>query len=138
MDVYLAGYANRLWRDKFIEQIDNDVEVYDPWIENYVSLNGAGKADQVARELEMIEECELIVFYLCKEWESRFSTLQLGDAVGRGKQVVICISDAIDGEAKIRRYCEYRGVIVTTNLEDLVTTVEEYLAEVELCSADLE
>jgi hypothetical protein len=136
-DVYLAGYPDISWRESFLSLIDESITVYDPIIDEYKRLNHEEKADLVASELEFIEKSEIIVFYLCKKWQSYFSMLQLGDAVGRGKQVVICIADTIDSEEKIRRYCEYRGIIVVESLDDLVSTVEEYLAEVELCAVNL-
>ncbi len=136
-DVYLAGYPDVSWRKSFLSLVDEDVTVYDPIIDEYKDLNHKEKANLVASELESIEISEIIVFYLCKNWQSYFSMLQLGDAAGRGKQVVVCIADAIDSEEKIRRYCEYRGIIVVENLDDLASTVEEYLAEVELCSVNL-
>ena len=136
-DVYLAGYSDANWRDTFVSQLDSDINVYDPIVHNYKELDTAEKADLVAREMETIEQSDLIVFYFCKEWQSYFSVLQLGDAVGRGKQVIVCIADKIESEEKIRRYCEYRGIIVVENLDDLVSTTEEYLAEVELCAVNI-
>ena len=133
MDVYLAGYADKEWRSEFMSSISNDIKVFDPMIQNYDELDEGEYADQVARELELAETSEVVVFYLDENWKSYFSMIQLGDTVGRGKQVVVCMPNDIESEAKIRRYCEYRGIGIADNLEDLVSSVEELLAETELC-----
>lgn len=133
MDVYLAGYADGAWRDEFVRQISNDIDVFDPIIQGYDKLDTDEHANQVAKELELAETGEMVVFYLDQNWKSYFSMLQLGDMAGRGQQVVVCIPNKIDSEQKIRWYCEYRGIAVVESLEDLVELAEEMLAEAELC-----
>jgi len=32
-------------------------------------------------------------------------------------------------EEKIRRYCEFRGVIIVESLDDLIVSIETYLTE---------
>ena len=59
--------------------------------------------------------------------------LELGDSVAMDKQVVVCLDGDVQGKDKIKRYCEYKGVFVVTSLEDLITTVEEYIAQIDLC-----
>jgi len=139
IDVYLAGYADAEWREDFKERIARDITIYDPFIQSYESLNTDGKAEQVAREFESIDNCKLIIFYLCKEWDSHYSMIQLGDAVGKGKQVVVHVELGMDSAEKITRYCEYRGIIVVNIMEDLVENVEEFLAQSEMAeSLDLD
>ena len=132
MDVYLAGYANTKWREEFKNTIARDIEIFDPIDSRYNEFTPSEKSNQIAKELEHIERCEIIVFYFCPEWDSCYSILQLGDAVGRGKQVVVCIIPGDGSEEKIRRYCEYRGVVTVNNLEDLIVNTEEYLGQVEI------
>lgn len=138
-DVFLAGYADAEWRTEFKERIARDIVILDLYDANYPLLMEDGKAELVAQELESIEDCELVVFYLCKEWNSPYSMLQLGDAVGRGKQVIVHIGAGVSGATKIMRYCEYRGVVFVRNMDDLVENVEEYLSQSEMTkSLDLE
>jgi hypothetical protein len=132
-DVYLGGYAGTEWRNKFSDMIGDDITIFDPIEDGYDQFDDVQKANLVAKELQHIEESQIIIFYLTKEWNSQFSMLELGDAVGRGKQVVVCIDGKIDGEEKIRRFCEYRGVLFVDNLDDLVTVTEEFLGQIELC-----
>jgi hypothetical protein len=134
-DVYLGGYADERWREEFCNGLnDEDITIFDPMHDDYGTFNESEKANQVAQELEMIESSSVIVFFLDPEWKSYFSMLQLGDAVGRGKQVIVCISGSIESEEKIRRYCEYRGALVADNIDDLVTYTEECLGQMELCN----
>lgn len=137
MDIYLAGYADPKWRDEFNRQISNDINVFDPLVHNYKNLDDEERANQVAKEFELSETSEVVVFYFDENWKSYFSMVQFGDIVGRGQQVIACIPNKIESEEKVRRYCEYRGVIITASLEELVSTVEEMLAESELCEANV-
>ena len=132
MDVYLAGYADTKWREEFKNTIARDIEISDPFDSKYNEFTSSEKANQIAKELENIENCQVVVFYFCPEWDSCYSILQLGDAVGRGKQVTVCLIPGSGTEEKIRRYCEYRGVLIVSNLEDLVVNTEEYLAQLDI------
>lgn len=132
-DVYLGGYTDTGWRNSFCDSLSEDISVFDPIVEGYEDFDITQKANQVAQELEMIETSSVVVFYLHENWKSYFSMLELGDAVGRGKQVIVCIDTPIDSEEKIRRYCEYRGMIIVSSLDELVTTVEECIGQMELC-----
>lgn len=134
-DVYLTGYAKTEWRTEFRNRVARDITVFDPIDPNYDSFDGTEKANQVAKELGNIEDCELIVFYLCKDWNSPYSMLKLGDAVGRGKQVFVLIEPGTISEEKIKRYIEYRGALAVTNMEDLVENVEECLAQADMVKA---
>ena len=134
-DVYLTGYANTEWRTEFKDRIARDVTVFDPFDPKYQTFNDTEKANQVAKELENIENSEVVIFYLCREWDSAYSMLKLGDAVGRGKQVIVLVEEDTKSVDKITRYCEYRGVLVVTNMEDLVENVEECLAQADMVKA---
>ncbi len=136
MDVYLAGYADTKWREDFKNTIARDIEIFDPFDKKYNDFTPSEKANHIAKEFTYVEQSEVVVFYFCPEWNSCYSILQLGDAVGRGKQVSVCLIPGTDSEEKLRRYCEYRGVIVVDNLEDLVLNTEEYLAQLEILDAD--
>ena len=132
-DVYLGGVVDNSWIQKFKEQISNDISVFDPQIDGYDDFSDGELANQVAKEMSYMEnECNIIVFYLNNCYEGVASLLELGDCVGRDKSVIVCLEGEVLGETKIRRYCEFRGVIVTNTIEDLVTTVEEYLGQIEL------
>ena len=132
-DVYLGGIVDRTWRETFKNTISADIKVFDPVIDKYDTLNESERANESAREVLAAEKCALVVFYLDSSWLGQSNMLELGDAVGRGKQVVVCLVDKVIGDEKIRRYCELQGVIVVQSLDELVTTVEEYLAELAMC-----
>jgi len=134
-DVYLSGNADTGWRNDFKDRVARDITIFDPIDPKYSSFDEDEKANQIAKELETIEDSELVVFYLCSEWKSFYSMLKLGDAVGRGKQVIVLIEPGTESEEKITRYCEYRGVLVVDNMEDLVENVEECLAQADLIKA---
>ncbi len=132
-EVYLGGVVDNSWIQKFKEQVSNDISVFDPQIDGYDDFSDEELANQVAKEMAYMEnECNIIVFYLNDIYEGVASLLELGDCVGRDKSVIVCLEGQVLGETKIRRYCEFRGVIVTNTIEDLVTTVEEYLGQIEL------
>jgi len=134
-DIYLTGYTNTEWRTEFKNRIARDITVFDPIDPKYDSFNASQKANQVAKELKNIEDSEVVLFYLCREWDSAYSMLKLGDAVGRGKQVIVLIDADTKSAEKITWYCEYRGVLVVNNMDDLIENVEEYLAQADLVKA---
>ena len=134
-DVYLGGALDSTYLSEFKKQISADISVFDPTVDNYEHLNDVEKANQVAKELiYMEEEAKLVIFYFNSKWQGVSSLIELGDCAGRGKSVIVCIDGEVEGGERIRRYCEFRGIIITDSLEDLITTVEEYMAQVELCS----
>ena len=142
-DVYLGGLAENDWRENFKSKIGTDVGIFDPMVDGFDRYDDSERANQTAREFtHMQDQCALVVFYFKKNWLGINSLLQLGDSVGRGKQVFVCI-DGSNGkpetldEEKIRNYCDYTGAPVLTSLNDLVMTVEEYLAELEMCGEDM-
>ncbi len=132
-DVYLGGVVDDFWMREFREQISNDISVFDPQVDGYEDLSEGELANQVAKEMiHMEDECNIIVFYLNDHYEGVASLLEIGDCVGRGKPVIVCLNQDVWGWEKIRRYCGFRGVIVVETIEDLVRSVEEYLGQIEL------
>lgn len=131
-DVYLGGVTSPEWRREFKSQVSSDINVFDPYVENFSKLKASDKSEQIAREFYFMDQSNLIVFYLNSR-SSKSARMQIGDAVGNDKQVVVCLDGAVKGKTFIRRYCDYRGVVITESLEELVSTVEEYAAELELC-----
>lgn len=67
---------------------------------------------------------------------AKSARLHLGDAAGRGKQIIVCLDGQVKGKTFLNRYCEYRGILMSTSVEDLITTVESCAAELELCQFD--
>ena len=132
-DVYLGGVTTSTWRNEFKSQISSDISVFDPFVEEFKTFKKDDKAEQIAREFYFMEQCDIIVFYLDSTSIAKSARLQIGDAVGHGKQVIICIDGKVRGKTFIRRYSEYRGLIIVESLEELITTVEECAAELELC-----
>ena len=131
-DVYLGGYANTEWREEFKSQIARDITIFDPYDKEYDTFDAEAKANHIAKELEHIEQSEIVVFYMCKHWNSLYSMMQLGEAIGRGKQIIACIAEETEEIEKIERYCEYRGIPIVNNVDDLVANVEECIGQAEM------
>lgn len=131
-DVYLGGVTTPEWRKKFKAQISSDVSVFDPYVESFSKYNKHDKAEQIAREFCFMSECRTIIFYFNSK-AAKSARLQLGDAIGNDRQVIVCMDGKVPGKTFIRRYCEFRGIILVESMEDLVSTVEECAAELELC-----
>jgi hypothetical protein len=134
-DVYLGGVISPDWRKEFASQISSDISIFDPYVQQYGDYNAKDKAEQIAREFYFMDQSNVLVFYF-SEKTSKSARLQLGDAVGRGKQTIVCLDGKVPGKTFIRRYCEYRGILLVESMEDLVATVEECSAELELCQFD--
>lgn len=136
-DVYLGGVTTPKWRKEFKDQVSSDISVFDPYIETYSNYDKHDKAEQIAREFYFMSECKVIVFYLDSK-TAKSARLQLGDAVGNDKQVIVCLDGKVPGKTFIKRYCEFRGIILVESMEDLVSTVEECAAELELCQFEFD
>ncbi len=136
-DVYLGGVTTPEWRKAFKAQISSDVSVFDPYIETFAKYDKHDKDEQVAREFYFMSECDVIVFYFNSK-TAKSARLQLGDAGGNDKQVIVCLDGAVPGKTFIKRYCEFRGIILVESMEDLVSTVEECAAELELCQFEFD
>lgn len=136
-DVYLGGVTTPKWRKEFKDQVSSDISVFDPYVETYSNYNKHDKSEQIAREFYFMSECEVIVFYLNSK-TAKSARLQLGDAVGNDKQVIVCLDGKVPGKTFIKRYCEFRGIILVESMEDLISTVEECAAELELCQFEFD
>lgn len=136
-DVYLGGVTTPHWRKEFRDQVSDDISIFDPYIETYSKYDKQDKAEQVAREFCFMDECDIVIFYFDAK-TAKSARLQLGDAVGNDKQVVVCLDGKVPGKTFIKRYCEFRGIILVKSMEDLVSTVEECAAEFELCQFEFD
>ena len=131
-DVYLGGILSKTWRKTFKEQIDKKNSIFDPYVKNFLKSDNFEKSEQIAREFYFIDQSKIIVFYFNSSL-SKSSRVQLGDATGRGKQVIVCLDGRVPGCVYIERYCEYRGIFIVYSIEELVQTVNECLEQVKLC-----
>ncbi len=139
-DVFLGGTTEKKWRDEFKSTIRSDVSVFDP--EDYeCDHSDSSVANGIARELYHLEECNTLVFNLLRDdpWTVKAILpimVMIADSIGRGLQVIVCYDDQNEDLDYLDRYFEYQGVHVVHNLEDLVTSIEETVAQMELCSVD--
>ncbi len=129
-DVYLGGVMTCDWREELKSRISTDISIFDPYLENFDEKE---KVEQIAREFYFIEQCDIITFYLDGSSDAKSVRVQIGEAAGQGKQVVICMTDDVNGFDYITKYCEYKGIPIVNSLSDLVTLVEECAAETDLC-----
>jgi len=137
-DVYLGGVSDSNWRETFKKQIGDEVTIFDPMVEDYHKFDEHEKADQSAKELiHLQEKCSIIIFYINSSWKGTSLLLEIGESIGQEEQVILCLDGEVEGKSKIERYCNFHGVLMTNTIEDLVITVEECLAQTELCSEDV-
>ena len=135
-DIYLGGVSSKSWREELKKSVNHDITFFDPMVDGYDEFSDIQKVNQSARELFYLENGnKLIIFYFNSHWNGTSSLIELGDSVGRNKGVIVCLDGEVVGGEKIRRYCEFRGVLVVDSLKELISTVEEYLSEIHLCSA---
>lgn len=129
-DIYLAGSINSEWRNFFKGSISDGVKIFDPSVANFSELLPEQKDDCAAKEFTIMEEQScIVVFYFDKNWNGHTSLLELGNIVGKGKQVFICIEDGVVAKDKILNFCDFHGVYSTSSLEDLIATVGQYFYE---------
>lgn len=132
-DIYLGGLSDSSWREQLKSQISKDISIFDPMVENYETMDATEKANETAKQLEtMRENCAVLVFYLNHEWKGHSTLLEIGEAIGRGNQIILCLEGEVKDREKIRLYCEYHGALVVESLDELISTTEEYMAELAL------
>ena len=129
LSIYLGGVNSGTWRDRFKKALTGQAKVFDPVVAAFYQREESEQYNLLARELFAMDECDICVFYLDESDSGKSVRLKIGDAVGRGKQVVVCLDGDIEGNIFIRRYCEYRGVSLTFSFDEFVGVVGEYLSE---------
>ncbi len=135
-DVYLGGMSIYDWRSWFKTEISDDISVFDPTVQNYDTYEELEKTNQMARELIYMEKSNIVVFYINELWNGASTLLELGDAVGRGKKVILCLEGNVYECDKIERYCDYRNITLVRTLDDLVIATEECVARIYLCETE--
>lgn len=131
-DVYLGGVSDVAWRDEFKSKISQDITIFDPYLKDYKSLKVTGKTNQFAKELEVQDDCAIAIFYMNSKWRGTSTLLEIGTAVGGGKQVIVCLDGKVKGTKQIQKFCEYHGIPICKSIDELVLTIEEYIGELEL------
>lgn len=132
-DLYLAGEMTRDWRNSLKSALDKSITIFDPYREEYDSLTLSEQINETAKGWSLMEDAKVIVFYFGEKWGGTSSLLELGDCIGRNKQIVVFIDRNVPTEEQIQKYCEFRGVVVVKTFEDLVATCEEFVSELCLC-----
>lgn len=136
IDVFLGGSSGKGWRDEFKSRIGSDITIFDP--EDH---DCGCEVNATARDLYHLGECETIVFNLLRDYIWTISEIvhimaMMADSVGRGLQVIVCYDDKVEAWSYLKLYFEFHGVHTVSSLEDLITSAEENVAQVELCGVD--
>ena len=129
LSIYLGGVNTGTWRERFKKALAGKARIFDPVVEGFYNKEESEQYNLLARELFVMDECDICVFYLDDSDSGKSVRLKIGDAVGRGKQVVVCLEGDVEGNLFIRRYCDYRGVSLTFTFDEFVSVVQEYLSE---------
>lgn len=131
-DIYLGGVNSPEWRKIFKSKISQDITIFDPYIEK-LSTTEKDKTEQIAREFYFLDYCSVVVFYFNSQ-STKSARVQLGDAVGKGRQVIVCLDGKVSGKKFLKQYCDYRGVMLAESLDDLILDVEELINQLALCN----
>lgn len=139
-DVFLGGTAQDDWRREFKSAISSDITIFDP-ADFDCDKSNESIANLTARELYHLEECETIVFYLLRDTPWTVIELvpimaMMTESVGRGLQVIVCRDEKDEDLSYLKLYFEFHGIHAVDSLEELITSVEENVAQVELCGVD--
>ncbi len=121
-DVYVAGIPEKTWREKFKEELSDDISVFDPLAQESIRYD--------------MKNAKLIVFYFNHYWNGDGTLLYLGDVIKASKPVIICTDGNIRSSKQMDRYSEQKNVTIVNSIEELVSTAEEYIAQMELCKVD--
>jgi len=139
-DVFLGGIKDDTclqWRKIFKENISNDITIYDS-VENGGNNKDSDQKmnNKIGEELFQLDHSKIGVFYFNGKAKIKSNAiLELGNAAGQGKPIIVGIEDTNDdlNVRQIKSWCEGCGIPVVVGLENLVWSTEEYLAEMELC-----
>lgn len=133
-DVCLCGLEDVAWRNEFKEKISSDISVLDTFEKKVNRRSGKELAATIARQIGLVSECNIIVFYFNEKWNGMHGLIDLGDCIGQQKPIIVCLDGKVKNEHEMRRYCEFRGIQMVDNLDELITEVEEYAGQIELAS----
>ena len=132
-DIYLGGSSGQLWRKQFKDEIGTEISIFDPVSASYDNLTELEKINEIAKSFYQLEKCSIIVFCFDNSCADAISLIKLGDCIARNKHVVVCIDGEFVHQDDVKTYCEYHSVVCVRDIEDLITTTEEYLAQIEMC-----
>jgi len=140
-DVFLGGVScgtSAKWYERFQEELSDDITVYNGVCEGDSNGDTAQeKNNNQVKELCQLDHCKLAVFYFDDTSSTKANSLmQLGNATGQGKPILVGIekSDKLNAEIEmIRAFCQGCGIAIVDDLESLIWSTEEYLAELQLC-----
>lgn len=128
-DIYLGGISEPTWRKYFKSKVSSKHVIFDPYVPNY-KKNKSNVDDLHAKQWYHLEnDNRLTVFYVNDKWSGASTLLEIGDCVGRNKQIIVCLEGNVVDREKICRYCEFRGVMITESIDDLVQATETFLSE---------
>lgn len=133
-NVHLGGLSQPKWIEIAQNELRAHCNVYSPYLNNYSELTDIEKADTVAKELTAMEQSDIIVFYFNEEHVGTSAFLELGDCTGRDKIVIVCLDGNVKSKDKIQRYCEFRGIVVTTTIANLIIAIKDYCQQMTICS----
>lgn len=123
-NVYLSESSmSAEWRDQFKEKISKDIKIFDP---SHFDNNSFEK------KTEAMKSSDVVVFYFSEKWNGSYGLLELGESVGIGKQIIVCMKGYVTNGMKLRNYCQHHGALVCENMNDLVSMTKEYLKELTL------
>ena len=131
-DIYLGGVSSNSWREEFKKKMPSQFKIADPFVENFFNETKAQQTDHIAKDFFLMDNSKLAVFYFDDSEKGQASRLKLGDMVGRGKQVVTCITDSTVGKEFLETYCNYRGISISKSIDELIKLILEIIEQTTL------
>lgn len=133
-DIYLGGISDKMWRETFKQQLPSNYSVLDPFVDNFFELKQEKQIEEIAKDFLMMDQAQVLVFYFNGSEKGQATRLKLGDAVGRGKQILVCVESGTPGENFLHTYFNYRGIPVYCSLNELVKETVEILEQIQALS----
>lgn len=125
-DVYLES-TNETLINEFKAKICSDISIFHV---NSPIIPFEHESEQMAKEFYYLDTSKMVVF-IKDDGLTCLDGIKIGDAVGHGKQVILLLNQSNND---LGRYCEYRGVTLVSNVDELVLETEEHIGQLEMCS----
>lgn len=129
------------WQSVFTESFEHDrVTLLNPrrdeWDSTWEqSIINQKFTEQVEWELEYLESCDMVVFYLDPNTKSPISLMELGLILGLNNEnnrqkIIVCCPHGFYRKGNVDIICNKYFIDVVESLDDLIYEVKHYLSKI--------
>lgn len=136
--IFLAGSIEmgkaEDWRKELVDYFSSEkIIFFNPYRKSWDSswkqdpTPGTQFHTQVSWELDHIDKADLVVFYFDPKTQSPITLLELGHALGKEKNVIVCCPDGYFRKGNVVITCARHNVDVLNTKEEFFAKIKEWI-----------